>query len=668
MTMKPDEYKEHLLACKNQALDESKELRNVMDECWKIYRNEQDYSKKQKWQSQICIPEGQAAVRKAQGIIRSSLTKPEDFFNIKAGRNPIHMKKRMMQKFRDTEVAFLDNFIDGVGASLALGVGIIKTYYKPITRTVIEGRLAQEMPEQAADAAGGLMGGAVQPLMPVVKPVIEEVEKDIDVPVFEAKDPRTTFFLPEDPYRFVIEEEMFPLQDVLQWADKEGYDKKEIKKLKKMDYSDAKTEEIEERLEAIGIKEGSNQYNKQVLIQRFWGDIVNKDGEIEHKYSTYVLANQKYLIKPPAKIPYWHKKLPFVIWSPLKVVLRKQGQPMLEAMVTIQKAINNLVNLQIDAAVTELLGIPEIDPDKLLNPAEITSLVPGRLIRRRAGAMPGPAVTIDRPASFSNAPIHMVEFLRRAAQNSHFVTDILMGLNTVKGEQATATEISKKGAESSQAFQVISMDIEDNALVPLLEMTASNILQYDDFSDVSDPELAQYKGMDRAMRVMALQGPYHFAARGITSHFEQSEMLNRVANTLQLVSKVPMAQAAVRWPLIMKIIFENSQLPNSDKLALSEQEFEQKMQQQQQMQMQQQQQAVGLKVQSEEKDRQTQLALAQINQQGKMAQTQEKGKQSIQKEIIKATQKSLDHAHEDRQARFQAATRPQPQPKQAGSK
>jgi hypothetical protein len=623
--MKQSEYKDFLLACKQEAVESRVKLKRIWKDCWEIYRNEQDYSDKENWQSQICIPEGMSAVRKAQGIIRTHLTRTKDFFNVEHGARPDHIKLRIQNKFRDRDVNFITNFVEGIGVSLVFGVGIIKHIYREVEKTFVEAKEKvigiKEIP---------MPDGSIQQ-QPITEAKIEKVTRKVAIPVYEVKDPRTTYFLLDDPYKFVIEEEMFPLSEVLSWADKPGYDKTAINKLKKRDYGDHKSEEIEERLRQLGIIDTPNEYRKMVLVQTYYGDVTDDKGNVVHKNVIFSIANQEYLIMPPKKNPYWHGKIPFVIWSPISVILRKTGQSMLEGMRTIQRAINNIVNLQIDALIYELLGIPQVDTGRLLNPAEVTVLKPGRLIRLAPNS-PGPAITIERPPSFSNAPIHMVEFLRRAAQNSHFVTDILMGLPTVKGEQATATEIAKKGSEAAQAFQVISMDIEDNALVPLLEMTASNILQFDDFSDVNEPELMPYKAMTRAQRLALLQGPYRFTARGITSQFEKQEMLYRIVELLNIVSKVPIAAMAVKWPRLLQLIFENSQLPDAETLVYTEEEVKQMMAQQMIMQ----QQMMNMKFQSEERDRQADLQKTILEGQNKLREVVEKGIQQLEKEKLKS--------------------------------
>lgn len=607
---KSEDYKEFLVAYKKEAVEARKTVASIWDDCWNIYRNTQDYSDKEAWQSQVCIPEGMGAVRKAQSLIRSSLTRPKDFFNIEGGLQPAIMKSRMQELFRDTEVNFVPNIVEGIGSGLVMGISLVKNTYRMSKKTFIE-----------TDAKGK----------------INRVTKEKPVPCYEVKDPRTTFFLLDDPLKFIIEEEMYPLSEVLSWADQKekGYDKKAIAEMKKEDFCSEPTEEVEKRLRDLDIDEANNKYRKQVLIQRFWGNVVDEFGTTLHENCFFELANGEYLILPPKKNPYWHGKLPFVACSPLQLIFRKTGQSILEGMRTIQFAINDIVNMQLDALLYELLGIPEIDSSKLLNPAEVTALIPGRLIRRSPGASPGPAVTIERPTSFSNAPVTMVELLRRAGQNSHFITDILMGLPTVKGENATATEINKKGSESSQAFQMIAMDFEDGLIVPLLEMTAYNILQFDDFLDTGEPDLAKFKNMNREQRIATLQGNYKFSARGITSFFEMQENLQNIVGVLQIVAKIPIGSMAIRWPQLLYKIFEYGRVPDAEKLLLTEKEIAQLLQSQQAQQAQQAQQQIAIQAMGDERDRQAKMAEKQLEGQFRLEEVKEKGSQQIKKEIVK---------------------------------
>ncbi len=630
--MKTDEYKTHLLEHKKQVTESRTKWMKIATDCWQIYRNEQDYSSKEDWQAQICIPDGQSAVRKAQGIIRSSMTKPKDFFNIEHGTNPDHVKLRMMELFRRQDVQFLPKFCEGVGVSLVFGIGCIKHTFKTVKKQFVEAVPKMgEMPLEAMKSQ--------QPMQPQQAPqqkmIINKVTKEVAIPYYEVRDPRTTFFLLDDPDNFVIEEDMFDLSEVLSWQDNDNYDSTAINKLAKSDYSSNLTRETEKRMNEIGIKQIPNKYRKKVLVQTFYGDVIDEKGKIINKDCIYRIANQEWLIMKPLKFPWWHGRKPHVFWSPLSVVLRKTGQSILEGMRTIQRAMNNITNLQLDALIYELLGIPEVDTGKILNPADVISLTPGRPIRRMPNAPIGPAITIDRPNPPSSYGLHLYERLRRDAQSSTFVTDVLMGLAS-SGEAPTATEITRKGGESYQHFQVISMDIEDNALVPLLEMTASNILQFDDFLDISDAQLMPYKSMARAERVAALQGPYTFTARGITSFFEMQETLGKIAEVLGFVAKIPYSQMAIKWSAFLNLIFDNSMIPDAKTLIHTQEEIDGMVQQQQDAQNQAQQQQMSMQQQDKEADRQNKLILNKLEGMNQMMLAQEKGNQQMKREALKA--------------------------------
>jgi hypothetical protein len=608
MKWKSEDYKEFLNACKTEALDSRETISDIWDNCWDIYRNQQDYTEKEAWQSQVCLPEGMGAVRKAQLLIKAPLN--GEFFNITGGPKAQDVKTRIEELYRDVNVSFVPNIVEAIGSGLVFGVCIVKSTYRMVEKVTVE-----------ATRDGK----------------ISHVSKSKPLPQFEVKDPRTTFFLVDDPYRFIIEEEMYSLSDVLGWANQKdkGYDKKAIKEMQKDDYGNEPTDEVKDRLRDLDIDETSNLYRKQVLIQRYWGDITDESGEKLHENVYFELANGQYLILPPKKNPYWHKKIPFVICSPLQVIFRKTGQSILEGMRTIQFSMNNIVNLQLDALLYELLGIPEIDSNKLLNPNEITALVPGRLIRRSSTAPPGPAVTIERPTSFSNAPITMMELLRRSAQNSHFVTDIVMGMPTIQGQNATATEITRKGGESTQAFQGIANEFEDNLLIPLLEMSISNLLQYDDFIDTSNEFLLPYKLMSRGQRVAMLQGDYKLEARGISSFFEMQQNLQNIVSILQIMKQIPIGSMAIKWPNMLKELFANSRIPHAELLLMTEQEMAEQIKNQQGMQLMKEQQQISLEQERQKFEAEVKMAIQQLQGQYKLAEVKEKGKQQIHKEIVK---------------------------------
>ena len=634
--MKNEHLKEYLFACKDEVTKSRINLDKIMDDCWQIYRNQQDYSDKEDWQAKTCTPDGQAAINKAQGIFRAALTKPSEFFALEGGTNKYHMQKRMQNLLSHPEVNFVDHVVEAVGSSLVFGVGILKCGYKIASKTFLEAGTREIDGKEMFNQATG-----ENVMIPQFEGDIQPVQKDVFLPHFEVLDPRTTFFPLDDPDAFVIEEMMVDLSKVLTWAENsDSYNKNMIARLRRTDYSESASIEVSKRLSDLGIIESNNKFRKQVLIQRYYGDVTDENGKIVHENAMFELANGEYLIRPPQPLPYWHGKKPHVIFSPIRVLMRKTGMSMLEGVISIQRAMNNITNLQLDALVYELLGVPLIDTSRLVDPLEAMSLTPGYPLRVKDMALGSPVV-IDRPSPGSGFGLHVLERMRRDFQNGTGITDILQGLNTVKGENATATEINRKGSESMQHFQTIGQDIECQGIVPALERTCWNILQYDDFADVVDPELAQYAAMPRFQRVQRLKGPYSFRSRGITSYFEKRETLMKMLELLNPVSRIPIAAMAVKWSKYLRDLFELSLADDGLELVYSEEEVQKMQQDQSKQQMQMQQQQMKMQIDSEERDRKIDLVLKQLEGIQNLQAIKAKGDESVRKEIVKGRMQAL---------------------------
>lgn len=554
--MDKDKIVQFTLDCKKEVEDERKDVKKVWDECWDMYRNYQDYSKKEDWQHQVYVGESFAAIKKATSIIRSALVQGPQYFGIEGRDEQDKIKAEVLYSLVDYwygKAKFLPNFFEAVESGFVLGDGIIKQGWEEKDAESVEAVLSSGNEEETSGEEGT---EPTQTETDIYQ--IQNVSKKQSSLSVKVVDPYTLFY--PDSQRFKIERYKLQLWELRQLVEsgKGGYNKKEFKNLFQGDYVEesGRDSEDNERLERLGLMESQNKFRKEVLIYEFWGDLTDEDGKLIQENCTFHVANEKYLIKSVRPNPYWHKKDPYTIFSPLNRCFRKTGISMLEGVRTIQTAINDNINMMLDGLLFELLGFLEMNPEALHKP--VSKILPGQpLLVKKIGE----AFNYVHPNAFDPDALQMIQVLKDIFQNVTAVTHFLMGTPTAKGEK-TATEVTTKTREGEQTFYNMAMEIEQSGLSPCVEMTGALVLQFmDEFSDPSITRLLNEKGlllqsMPREQRYFFMQGNYDYKGRGISIYFERREKIQRIIDFLTVIGKTPLVNQ-FNWQEFAKVIVEN---------------------------------------------------------------------------------------------------------------
>ncbi|MCK4786533.1 MAG: hypothetical protein KAV87_22430, partial [Desulfobacteraceae bacterium] len=294
----------------------------------------------------------------------------------------------------------------------------------------------------------------------------------------------------DDPPRYLIEFKEMLLCDLIEIArraneslEEAGGGKGEVFDMDEIDkITESSEKEAAENTEQ-NVRRGLDEHKsavKKVTILEFWGTVVSKDGREKKKDRLMMLANERYLIRNQDN-PHSDKKPPYDYCVPMPYPHRGlAGTSMVEAEIKLQYTLNNILNMFVDNLNFTNNPIFEYDPQKLMEPARMTNIFPGKLIKTKP-ATAGPVINQVNTMGITADAFKVFEIVARELQEGTAVTEFL---TSMPGKQAkTLGEVEIKTAESHGYFDVIARKIEINSIRNLLRSSYEMLCHFTDEFD-----------------------------------------------------------------------------------------------------------------------------------------------------------------------------------------
>lgn len=521
--MTKQEEVNYILQLKKEAEDATRGRRNAADELWNLYQNQQDYTKKKDWQSKVFVPKVFMSVEQATAIVKRAVMSPRRLFKL----TPIHPKDEEAKEAREDaerilkrhlkESNFATSYAETMKEAFLVGLGVTKILWERGLKFV-------NVATSKCFIDPDYQTGSFEPL----KYVIEEKEMDLA----ELKDMAKR--INADSYKNV-----FNMAEINRIKE----DQRNIEK---------NTEERTRR----GLSE-HNKTDKRVEIREFWGSLIDKQTNSIKKNQLRVVANGKYVIRNQDN-PFDHQRPPHLTTTPIIYPHRGAwGVSLVEPVVKMQYAYNNIINLAIDNLNFSVNKIFEYQPSNLVNPKSLTQLYPGKLVAKHT---PGEAIKEVRTTGLSQDSFMAMELLQREIEKGTAITEFLMG---TAGKSKTATEAELKTAQAQGLFDTIARDIETNSLAPLIEMCFELLIQF----GVIPPELS---------------GRYRFDVGGLSLLLVRREQIEYITNILGVALKsqtiASMTNIRELYSKLLNfynledVLAEESQGPNLDQQNLIKQQ------------------------------------------------------------------------------------------------
>jgi hypothetical protein len=512
---------------------------NIWNECWQLYRGLEDWTDKEEWQSKIVIPKAWNSVKQATNLIKRLLGSASKPWNIESVNPDDTVTVLRAEQMTDLTRVFMDRakymeeFSEGLESGFITGVGIWKLWwgYKP--------RLVTKVVQQP------MMGQDGRPVMGKQLVQQEVMEGQLFV---RAVDPYNFYWLPGSKMnRWVgtVEDIEIPKWDLIRLANIGIFDPEKVKGIKPMKIDEAQKQSWLRHSERNTISNGPTEDTGVVKLTEYYGPVII-DGEIVREYGHIVIANDDIVLVDQDN-PFFHKKAPYVGFSPLSLPFRTEGVGLVEMVRQIDRAISRLTNMSVDILMFKLLPLFEVTPDVYENPEDLeTGMHPGKILRRNIGHAALPGIQPIQFEDISQGSIQVAAQLDRAHQEGALVSEIQQALPRFRGLQ-TATEIEAKSENQDSFFGNMAADIEHQALEPMIEMASDLIFQFIDTT--TDPRVASVlglgadvlRGMSREELMEMIQGDYKIKVTGLSGQLDKMEMLQNLVQLMNLIGQNPEA-------------------------------------------------------------------------------------------------------------------------------
>ena len=174
------------------------------------------------------------------------------------------------------------------------------------------------------------------------------------------------------------------LHEVVQMAEDGVYDMKAVKMLINTDYPRPMDEKRTDR-DRNQDEAPNPSFRKRVVLDEFWGTLLNSDGTVAHRNIVCTVANDKYLIRPPEPNPFWHQESPFIAEPIIRVPFSVWHKALYDDASSLNLAINEMFNLILDGGIAAVWGTRQIRLDDLDDPGQVSGGVPkAQLLQSKA--------------------------------------------------------------------------------------------------------------------------------------------------------------------------------------------------------------------------------------------------------------------------------------------
>lgn len=513
------------------------------------FLSRQDWSHKQAGQSQEFLPKVAVSVEQMSSFVKKSLVQFGDWFSVELDRS-------MYGKITGHQVSaimrpFLDNLWAGNNRTQSVSTVISDAVKNGLLESLIILKVHGGM--QTCRRFKVEQG----PLELEEDGSVKKTEDTLEMEDYEEWRLRVDIVRPEDYYPDPTGNGLFEIQrcerdlhEVVKMAKDGIYDKAAVDELIETDFSRATDED--RRPEAQNQEETTNpQFRKRVIIDEFWGTILNEDGTIAHRNVVCTIANDKYLIRPPEPNPFWHQESPFIAEPLIRVPWSVWHKALYDDASSLNLAINEMFNLMLDGGISAVWGIKQVRLDDLEDPAQVSGgIQQGQTVAVKNTLPYGMKVleTVSEGKVPQDA-MAMFTFLNQEFAQAALTSELKMG--QVPGRKVLATEIVEQGNAQAMTLDGIVADLETCIIEKILSKSWLTILQNADAipEDVI-PSLIDSRAALLIMRASPAQrfalfaGRTKFKCRGISTTMAKAKDFQKIMGAVQAVSVNPVLLAA----------------------------------------------------------------------------------------------------------------------------
>lgn len=526
----------------NQFRTESEDARRRRlvqnDRNWSVYLGEQDWSGKQEGQSTEFLPKVPISAEQLTSTFKKGMTQFDDWFSTQLD-------------------ADLEAMVDGATVRSML-MAFLKDLWGP-NNTV------QKFPTVATDAVKQALfkclmifkvGGGTQMRrkyraerdengeMSLITEDENQWKLRIDVVRFEDYYPDPTG---NGLYEIHRTEE--DLHEIVRLADEGIYDKAAVDELIGTTMERPEDEKLDER--DRGQEETTPPgFRKKVLIDEFWGTLLNNDGTIAHRNIVCTVANERFLIRPPEPNPWWHDESPFVAVPLIRMPFSVFHKALFDHAADLNLAINEMFNLMLDGGIAAVHGVKQLRTEDLEDPSQVENGIKQGMTLAVKQTLPHNAKVLETvtEGDVPQDAMAIYEMLNKEYSQASLSNQIRQG--SIPSKDMLATELIEAGQGQDSMLEGILADVELMGIAEVLRKAWLTILQEAD--RIPDEAFSGPHDRKVALLIMRAEPEERFALFAGRSKFDVSGLSATLRKALDFQKFMALLQAVTTNPMLFQ--------------------------------------------------------------------------------------------------------------------
>lgn len=293
------------------------------------------------------------------------------------------------------------------------------------------------------------------------------------------------------------------------------------------------------------------EFRKTVVIDEFWGTILDDEGRVVHRNVMMAVAGGKYLIRPPEPNPFWHQESPFVAAPLIRVPFSVWHRAVYDDATSLNRAINEMFNLILDGGLAAVWGIKQIRLGALEDPAQVSGGIPQGVTLAVKDEFPTGNKVIEQvtEGDVPTDAMAVFEMLTREFNQAAMTNDLKLG--AFPGREVRATEVVEMSQSMSVTLDSLASDVEQSLIEPVLRKAWLVLMQHLDLADsetvaaaVGDEAALRLMRMGQAGRFAAFANEASFKVHGLSATLSRVKDFQKLMAFIQIIGSNPLALQA----------------------------------------------------------------------------------------------------------------------------
>ena len=339
------------------------------------------------------------------------------------------------------------------------------------------------------------------------------------------------------------------LHEVMEAAEEGMYDMAAVKQLIDTDYPRPMDEKRTDR-DRNQPETTSPAFRKRVVLDEFWGTLLNADGTIAHRNCVCTIANDQFLIRKPENNPFWHQESPFVAAPLIRVPFSVWHKALYDHASDLNISLNELFNLILDGGISAVWGIKQLRLEDLEDPGQVAGGVKQGMTLAVKQTLPHNAHVLETVATGNvpNDAMLVFEALQREFTQASLTNELKLGQMPAK--RVLATEIVEASQSQAVTLDGIVADLEICVIQEVLRKSWLTILQ--NMDSVPDHALTSVTDRQVALLMQRASPEERFALFAGRAQFRCFGLSATMARALDFQKLMSLQQAIMQNPMLFQ--------------------------------------------------------------------------------------------------------------------